>query len=192
MNDEKLDALLEAVAENTTTLIDVQKQAAATSASAKDSRTYVQNIAKQTDWATNGKVIASVLTAAMEKDHTALHAASKAAQEMRSMSLEITHRANVAAESQKDASERFHTAANRLLRLQEAHQEGRWRRWVLTACMCLLCGAVGFFARDAASDLLWSCFLGRGYGASIWYSIAPLALVGSFCGVVGFFIRSRV
>jgi len=41
MDDEKLDALLEAMAENTTTLIDVQKQSAATSASTKDaSRNY--------------------------------------------------------------------------------------------------------------------------------------------------------
>jgi hypothetical protein len=129
VTDEKLDALLEAVAENTTTLIDVQKQAAATSASAKDSRTYVQNIAKQTDWVTNGKAIASVLTAAMEKDHTALHAASKAAQEMRSMSVEIAHKANVAAESQKDASERFHSAANRFLELKEAREVGSGAEW---------------------------------------------------------------
>ena len=62
MNDEKLDALLEAVTENTTTLIDVQQQTAATSASTKDARTYVQTIAKQTSWETNGQVIASVLT----------------------------------------------------------------------------------------------------------------------------------
>lgn len=157
MSDQKLDALLEAMAENTTTLIDVQKQSAATSASAKDSRTYVQNIAKQTDWATNGKVIASVLTAAMEKDHTALHAASKAAQEMRSMSVEIAHRANVAAESQKDASERFHGAANRLLELQEAHEAGKWRRMGVIAIIGALCGAVGFFGREPASkfDHLW-------------------------------------
>ena len=157
MSDEKLDALLEAVAENTTTLIDVQKQAAATSASAKDSRTYVQNIAKQTDWANNGKVIASVLTAAMEKDHTALHAASKAAQDMRSMSVEIAHRANVAAESQKDASERFHGAANRLLELQEAHEAGKWRRMGVIALIGALCGAVGFFAREPANkyEVLW-------------------------------------
>jgi hypothetical protein len=60
MNDEKLDALLEAMAENTTTLIDVQKQSAATSASTKDARTYVQTIAKQTSWETNGKAIAAV------------------------------------------------------------------------------------------------------------------------------------
>lgn len=157
MSDEKLDALLEAMAENTTTLIDVQKQSAATSASTKDARTYVQTIAKQTSWEVNGKVIAAVLSKALEKDHTALHAAARAAQEMRSLSVEITHRANVAAESQKDASDKFHTAANRLLRLQEAHEQGKWRRTGTMALIAALCGAVGFFAREPASKFehLW-------------------------------------
>lgn len=157
MSDEKLDALLEAMAENTTTLIDVQKQSAATSASTKDARTYVQTIAKQTSWEVNGKVIAAVLSKALEKDHTALHAAARAAQEMRSLSVEITHRANMAAESQKDASDKFHTAANRLLRLQEAHEQGKWRRTGTMALIAALCGAVGFFAREPASKFehLW-------------------------------------
>ena len=157
MNDEKLDELLETMAENTTTLIDVQKQSAATSASTKDARTYVQTIAKQTNWETNGKAIAATLTAALEQDHTALHAASRAAKEMRSLSVEITHRANVAAKSQTDASDKFHTAANRLLGLQEAHEQGKWRRTGMMALIAALCGAVGWFAREPASkfDHLW-------------------------------------
>ena len=192
MNDEKLDALLEAMAENTTTLIDVQKQSAATSASTKDARTYVQTIAKQTDWTKNGRAIAAVLTTALEKDHTALHAASRAAQEMRGLSVELTSEARKATDAMNDRSGLFDRATRHLLGITEAHQRGQWRRWALTACLCLLCGAVGFFARDTASDLIWSCFLGRGYNESIWYSIAPLAVVGSFCGILGFFIRSRV
>jgi hypothetical protein len=192
MSDKKLDALLEAMAENTTTLIDVQKQSAATSASTKDARTYVQTIAKQTDWTKNGRAIAAVLTTALEKDHTALHAASRAAQEMRGLSVELTSEARKATDAMNDRSGLFDRATRHLLGITEAHQRGQWRRWALTACLCLLCGAVGFFARDTASDLIWSCFLGRGYNESIWYSIAPLAVVGSFCGILGFFIRSRV
>ena len=148
MTDEKLDALLEAMAENTTTLIDVQKQSAATSASTKDARTYVQTIAKQTSWETNGRVIAATLTAALEKDHKALHAASRAAQEMRGLSVELTRKADRAAEAQMDGSSKLHAAANRLLTLQEAHEAGKWRRMGVIALIGALCGAVGFFARE--------------------------------------------
>lgn len=48
LQDEKLDAVLETVAENTTTLFDLQKQAAATSASVKDARTYIATVARNT------------------------------------------------------------------------------------------------------------------------------------------------
>lgn len=158
MSDEKLDALLEAVAENTTTLIDVQQQAAATSASTKDARTYVQKIAKQTSWETNSKAIAATMTAALEKDHTALHAASRAAQEMRGLSVELTRKADRAAETQQDASNKFHFAADRLLKVTEAHEAGKWRRMGTIALIGALCGAVGFFVREPASkfDHLWN------------------------------------
>lgn len=157
MNDEKLDALLEAMAENTTTLIDVQKQSAATSASTKDARTYVQTIAKQTDWTRNGRAIAAVLTAALEEDHEALHAASRAAQEMRGLSVELTRKTDRAAEAQMDASNKFHFAAERLLKVTEAHEKGKWRRMGMIALIGALCGAVGFFAREPVSkfDRLW-------------------------------------
>lgn len=157
MNDEKLDALLEAMAENTTTLIDVQKQSAATSASTKDARTYVQTIAKQTDWTKNGRAIAAVLTAALEEDHEALHAASRAAQEMRGLSVELTRKTDRAAEAQMDASNKFHFAAERLLKVTEAHEKGKWRRMGMIALIGALCGAVGFFAREPVSkfDRLW-------------------------------------
>lgn len=157
MNDQKLDALLEAVAENTTTLIDVQQQAAATTASTKDARNYIQTVARQTSWETNGKVIASVLTTALEKDHTALHAASRAAQEMRGLSVELTRKTDRAAETQQEASNKFHFAAERLLRVTEAHEQGKWRRMGGMALIAALCGAVGFFAREPASkfDHLW-------------------------------------
>ena len=157
MSDEKLDALLEAMAENTTTLIDVQKQSAATSASTKDARTYVQTIAKQTDWTKNGRAIAAVLTTALEKDHEALHAASRAAQEMRGLSVELTRKTDRAAETQQEASNKFHFAAERLLKVTEAHEQGKWRRIGMIALIGALCGAVGFFAREPASkfDHLW-------------------------------------
>jgi len=157
MSDEKLDALLEAVAENTTTLIDVQQQAAATSASTKDARTYVQKIAKQTSWETNSRAIAATMTAALEKDHTALHAASRAAQEMRGLSVELTRKTDRAAETQQDASNKFHFATERLLKAVEAHEEGKWRRMGTVALIGVLCGAVGFFAREPASKFehLW-------------------------------------
>jgi len=157
MNDEKLDALLEAMAENTTTLIDVQKQSAATSASTKDARTYVQTIAKQTDWTKNGRAIAAVLTTALEKDHDALHAASRAAQEMRGLSVELTRKTDRAAETQQDASNKFHFAAERLLKVTEAHEQGKWRRMGVIVLIGALCGAVGFFAREPAAQFqhLW-------------------------------------
>jgi len=157
MSDEKLDALLEAVAENTTTLIDVQQQAAATSASTKDARTYVQKIAKQTSWEINSRAIAATMTAALEKDHTALHAASRAAQEMQGISIEMMSRAGNAAQSQTDASNKFHFAADRLLKVTEAHEAGKWRRMGMIALIGALCGAVGFFAREPAAKFqhLW-------------------------------------
>jgi len=157
MDDEKLDALLEAMAENTTTLIDVQKQSAATSASTKDARTYVQTIAKQTSWETNGRAIAAVLTAALEKDHTALHAASRAAQEMRGLSVELTRKADRAAEAQQEGGAKLNRAAERLTGLHEAHERGKWRRWGVMALIGALCGAVGFFAREPAAKYaqLW-------------------------------------
>jgi hypothetical protein len=117
----------------------------------------VQTIAKQTDWATNGQKIAAILTAALEKDHTALHAASRAAQEMRGLSVELTRKTDRAAEAQQEASNNFHHAAERLLRLKEAHEQGKWRRMGAMALIAALCGAVGFFAREPASkfDHLW-------------------------------------
>lgn len=157
MNDQKLDALLEAVAENTTTLIDVQHQTAATSASTKDARQYIQTVARQTSWETNGKAIAAVLTKALEKDHDALHAASRAAQEMRGLSVELTRKADRAAEAQQEGSTAFHRAAERLLGVAEAHEQGKWRRMGVIVLIGALCGAVGFFAREPASkfDHLW-------------------------------------
>jgi len=151
MNDKKLDALLETMAENTTTLIDVQKQSAATSASTKDARTYVQTIAKQTSWETNGRAIAAVLTTALEKDHDALHAASHAAQDMRGLSVELTRKTDRAAKAQEDASNKFHFAAERLLKVTEAHEQGKWRRMGVIVLIGALCGAVGFFAREPAA-----------------------------------------
>ncbi len=151
MNDEKLDVLLEVVAENTTTLIKVEEQSAATSASVKDARQYIQTVARQTSWETNGKAIAAVLTKALEKDHEALHAASKAAQEMRGLSVELTRKTDRAAETQQDASNKFHFAAERLLKVTEAHEQGKWRRMGMIALIGALCGAVGFFAREPAA-----------------------------------------
>ena len=151
MTDEKLDVLLEVVAENTTTLIKVEEQSAATSASVKDARQYIQTVARQTSWETNGKAIAAVLTKALEKDHEALHAASKAAQEMRGLSVELTRKTDRAAETQQDASNKFHFAAERLLKVTEAHEQGKWRRMGMIALIGALCGAVGFFAREPAA-----------------------------------------
>ena len=122
--DEKVDALLETMAENTTTLFDVQEQAAATAVAVKNARTYVQPVAKNTDWGINGEMIATVLTDALKKDHTALHAASKAAREMRGLSVELTRKTDRAAEAQRDASNKFHFATERLLKAVEAHEQG--------------------------------------------------------------------
>jgi gamma-glutamylcysteine synthetase len=99
--DEKLDALLETMAENTATLIDVQQQAAATSASVKDARNYIQTVARQMSWDANGKAIAAVMTKALEKDHTSLHAAARAAQEMQRQAAQIARTAEIASSSQK-------------------------------------------------------------------------------------------
>lgn len=155
--DEKLDALVSATAENTTTLLDVQKQAATTAASVKDARTYVQTIARQTSWETNGEAVAAILTAALEEDHEALHAASRAAKEMRGLSVELTRKADRAAETQQEASNKFHHAAERLLGVMEAHEQGKWRRMGMLALIGALCAAVGFFAREPANRyaVLW-------------------------------------
>ena len=145
MSDEKLDALLEAMAENTTTLIDVQKQAAATSASAKDSRTYVQNIARQTDWASNGKAIAIILTEALEEDHEALHAARDASKEMRGLSVELTRKTDRAAEAQMEGASKLHAAAQRLSEAQERLEAGKWRRLGGMALIGGLTASLGLF-----------------------------------------------
>lgn len=155
--DEMLEALVSVTAENTTTLIDVQHQAAATAASVKDARTYMATVVKNTDWETNGKKIAAILDKALLQDRAALHAVSEAAREMRGTSIEITHRAGDAAVAQKDASKAFDRAAERLLKALEVHQQGRWRRLGIMALIGALCGAVGFFAREPATKFqyLW-------------------------------------
>jgi hypothetical protein len=155
--DEMLEALVSVTAENTTTLIDVQHQAAATAASVKDARTYMATVVKNTDWETNGKKIAAVLDNALRQDRAALHAVSEAARDMRGTSIEITHRAVDAAVAQMDASKAFDRAAERLLGALEAYQQGRWRRAGIIALIGALCGAVGFFAREPATRFqhLW-------------------------------------
>lgn len=155
--DEMLEALVSVTAENTTTLIDVQHQAAATAASVKDARTYMATVVKNTDWETNGKKIAAILDNALRQDRAALHAVSEAARDMRGTSIEITHRAVDAAVAQMDASKAFDRAAERLLGALEAHQQGKWRRAGIIALIGALCGAVGFFAREPATRLqhLW-------------------------------------
>jgi hypothetical protein len=149
--DEMLEALVSVTAENTTTLIDVQHQAAATAASVKDARTYMATVVKNTDWETNGKKISAILDKALREDRAALNAAGEAAREMRAKSVEITHKVGEAAKAQKDASIAFHSAAERLLGVMEAHQEGKWRRVGVMALIGALCGAVGFFAREPAN-----------------------------------------
>ena len=144
--DEMLEALVSVTAENTTTLIDVQHQAAATAASVKDARTYMATVVKNTDWETNGKKIAAILDNALRQDRAALHAVSEAARDMRGTSIEITHRAVDAAVTQMDASKAFDRAAERLLEALEAHQQGWWRRVSIMALIGALCAAVGFFA----------------------------------------------
>ena len=155
--DEMLEALVSVTAENTTTLIDVQHQAAATAASVKDARTYMATIVKNTDWETNGKKIAAILDKALLQDRAALHAVGEAARDMRGTSIEISHRAVDAAVAQMDASKAFDRAAERLLGALEAHQQGRWRRAGIIALIGALCGAVGFFAREPATKFqhLW-------------------------------------
>jgi len=190
--EELTRELIRMISENSGKLDTMSSLFAKTTTATENAVTHTRTLAENSDWEKRGKAIAAVLTKALEKDHTALHAASRAAQEMRGLSAELTNKADWAADTMSDKSGLFDRATRALLGITEAHQRGRWRRWALTACLCLLCGAVGFFARDTASDLIWSCFLGRGYNESIWYSIAPLAVVGSFCGILGFFIRSRV
>ena len=145
--DEKINALLDATAENTTKLIAVQQQTAATAASVQDARVYVQTIAKQTNWETNGKAISVILDKALREDRAALNAAGEAAREMRAKSVEITHRVGEAATAQKEASQMFNAASDRLLSVIEAHEAGKWRRLgmmalvaALTACLALFGG----------------------------------------------------
>ena len=190
--EELTSELIRMISDNSGKLDAMSNLFAKTTVATENAVSHTRTLAENSDWEKRGKAIAAVLTKALEKDHTALHAASGAAAEMNQASVGLAREVHEAIRTVNDKSSLFDRATRHLLDLTEAHQRGKWRRWVLTACLCLLCGAVGFFARDAASDLILSCFLGRGYGESIWYSIAPLALVGSFCGVVGFFISKRV
>jgi hypothetical protein len=80
----------------------VQHQAAATATSVKDARTYMATVVKNTDWEVNGKKIAAILDKAMWEDRAALNAAEDAAREMRSKSVEITHKIGEAATAQTD------------------------------------------------------------------------------------------
>jgi uncharacterized protein YfcZ (UPF0381/DUF406 family) len=143
--DEMLEALVSVTAENTTTLIDVQHQAAATAASVKDARIYMATVVKNTDWETNGKKISAILDKALREDRAALNAAGEAAREMRSQSVEITHTVGEAAKAQKDASLAFHSAAERLLGVMEAHEQGRWRRMGTMAAVAALCSSLALF-----------------------------------------------
>lgn len=117
----------------------------------KDARTYIARVASNTDWETNGQKIAATLSAALQKDHTALHAAAEAARDMQVVSRDLTHKISSAADAQRDGSKDFHQAATRLLGVMEAHREGRWRRMGVMALIAALCGALGFFAREPAS-----------------------------------------
>ena len=157
LNDQMMEALVSVTAENTTTLIDVQKQAAATAASVKDARTYIARVAANTDWEANGHRIAAVLEAAIKEDRAALSASANAARDMKAMSVGITHKVDAAADAQREASNAFHSASDRLLRVIEAHQEGKWRRMGLFVLVGALCAAVGFFAREPSTRFqnLW-------------------------------------
>ena len=155
--DEMLEALVSVTAENTTTLLNVEHQAAVTAASVKDARTYMATVVKNTDWETNGKKIAAILDKAMREDRAALNAAAKAADDMQTMSVGISHKVDAAADAQQKASLAFHSASERLLRVMEAHEQGKWRRMGLFVLIGALCGAVGFFAREPVNKygVLW-------------------------------------
>jgi ElaB/YqjD/DUF883 family membrane-anchored ribosome-binding protein len=192
MSDEKLDAVIDALTENTTTLGGIGTQSAKTARAMTDARTYIQTVARNTDWEKNSNNIALVFDKILKKDRTALNASAEAATKMRGLSVELTSEVRKATDAMNDKSGLFDHATDRLIGLIEAHHRGRWRRIALTACIGLLCGAVGFYARDTSSNLIFDLVIGRGYGESIWYKIAPLAGVGLFCGIVGFFISKRV
>ncbi|MBU1837941.1 MAG: hypothetical protein KJ834_18125 [Alphaproteobacteria bacterium] len=143
--DEMLEALVSVTAENTTTLLNVEHQAAVTAASVKDARTYMATVVKNTDWETNGKKIAAILDKAMREDRAALNAAAKAADDMQTMSVGISHKVDAAADAQQKASLAFHTASERLLSIMEAHEQGKWRRMGMMALVAALTAALGLF-----------------------------------------------
>jgi hypothetical protein len=190
--EELTRELIRMISENSGKLDTMSSLFAKTTTATENAVSHTRTLAENSDWEKRGKAIAAVLTKALEKDHTALHAASRAATEMNRVSVALARDIHEAAGTMNDRSGLFDRATDRLLGIMEAHQRGKWRRIALMACIGLLCVAVGFFARDTASNLILDCFLGRGFEESIWYSIAPLAVVGSFCGILGFFIRSRV
>jgi phosphoheptose isomerase len=162
LNDQMMEELVSVTAENTTTLIDVQKQAAATAASVKDARTYIARVAANTDWEANAHRIAAVMEKAFREDRAALNAAAKAADDMQTMSVGISYKVDTAADAQQKASLAFHSASERLLRVMEAHQQGKWRRMGLFVLIGSLCAALGFFAREPATKFqhLWDARTG--------------------------------
>ena len=143
--DEMLEALVSVTAENTTTLLNVEHQAAVTAASVKDACTYMATVVKNTDWETNGKKISAILDKAMREDRAALNAAAKAADDMQTMSVGISHKVDAAADAQQKASLAFHSASERLLRVMEAHEQGKWRRMGMLALVAALTAALGLF-----------------------------------------------
>ncbi len=163
-----MEELVSVTAENTTTLIDVQKQAASTAASVKDARTYIARVAANTDWEANGHRIAAVLEQAVREDRAALTAAADAARDMRDMSAGLSYKIDTAADAQQNASKAFSAASDRLLRVIEAHQAGKWRRMGLFVLIGALCGAVGFFAREPANKyaVLWDAKVALGLNAA--------------------------
>lgn len=143
--DEMLEALVSVTAENTTTLIDVQHQAAATAASVKDARTYIATVVKNTDWETNGKKIAAILEKAVREDRAALHAAGEAAREMELLSKQTILETKIATKTQEQVSIALHGAVEGLLRLRKAHEQGWWRRLAVMALIGALMASLGLF-----------------------------------------------
>jgi glycogen debranching enzyme len=111
--------LISMISENSGKLDTMSSLFAKTTLATENAVSHTRTLAENSDWEKRGKAINAILTKAMEKNHTALHASSRAAEEMQHQASQIVRAAEIASKSQTEASGNFYNAANRLIDVVE-------------------------------------------------------------------------
>lgn len=151
-NEDVMETLLSVTAENTTTLLDVQNQAATTAAAVKDARTYIADVVKNTSWENNSKRIKAVLgdAAKQSQEHVGelINTSNKFADTSDKV-IDVTLEAVV---GQRNATAMIEKATESLTEARKGVR--RW--WVLSVGIVGLLAAAGgavggFYAHDPLS-----------------------------------------